>query len=411
MPARTRRPVRRSAAISGARNDSSPMIAAGASAAIAAASCARRLRRAGPRPRRRAPGATRCPVIARRTATIDHSNGQPGGQHETETPIRFGILGSGNMARVYGDALATQVPGGRLTAIALGTRAAALAAEFGVAAEAVGREPRRPAPTSTSSSSPRRIRPTCRWPSLSAAAGKHVYLEKPMALDVAECDQIIDACRRAGVQLTIAKQTRHMEMSMRAKAFVDEGRIGEILFLRPMSVTPGAGFANVPQSWPSDPREGDAFLDWGAHACDAHPLVHRRRAGPRLRRLRQLHRPAAREPDGDGPVPAVEPGDRPGPAVATRSARPGSGRGATTSTRSSARRARSSGTSTGSSCITGDRDVPDLGAAELDTPRLQATRPAPDRQHRPPDRRLHRDDPDRRRRRRSPARTAGPRSR
>ena len=56
---------------------------------------------------------------------------------------------------------------------------------------------------------------------------------------------------------------------MRAKAFIDEGRIGRILFLRPMSVTPGAGFANVPQSWPSDPREGDAFLDWGAHACDA----------------------------------------------------------------------------------------------------------------------------------------------
>jgi predicted dehydrogenase len=60
-----------------------------------------------------------------------------------------------------------------------------------------------------------------------------------------------------------------MEMSMRAKQYIDEGRIGEILFLRPMSVTPGAGFVNVPQSWPNDPREGDAFLDWGAHACDA----------------------------------------------------------------------------------------------------------------------------------------------
>jgi UDP-N-acetyl-2-amino-2-deoxyglucuronate dehydrogenase len=56
---------------------------------------------------------------------------------------------------------------------------------------------------------------------------------------------------------------------MRAKTYIDEGRIGEILFLRPMTVTPGAGFANVPQSWPSDPAEGDAFLDWGSHACDA----------------------------------------------------------------------------------------------------------------------------------------------
>ena len=26
---------------------------------------------------------------------------------------------------------------------------------------------------------------------------------------------------------------------------------------------------NVPQTWPEDPREGDAFLDWGSHACDA----------------------------------------------------------------------------------------------------------------------------------------------
>ena len=56
---------------------------------------------------------------------------------------------------------------------------------------------------------------------------------------------------------------------MRAKQYIDEGRIGEILFLRPMSVTPGAGIVNVPQTWPNDPREGDAFLDWGAHACDA----------------------------------------------------------------------------------------------------------------------------------------------
>ena len=56
---------------------------------------------------------------------------------------------------------------------------------------------------------------------------------------------------------------------MRAKQYIDDGLIGDILFLRPMSVTPGAGFVNVQQTWPEDPREGDAFLDWGAHACDA----------------------------------------------------------------------------------------------------------------------------------------------
>jgi UDP-N-acetyl-2-amino-2-deoxyglucuronate dehydrogenase len=186
----------------------------------------------------------------------------------SDTPIRFGILGSGNMARVYADALATQAQGGRLAAVALGSRAPALAAEFGAAVE----------PTAEALAARNDVdavviaTPHSTHLALAlavAAAGKHVYLEKPMALDVAECDQIIEACTRAGVRLTVAKQTRHMQMSMRAKQYIDEGRIGQILFLRPMSVTPGAGFANVPQSWPSDPGEGDAFLDWGAHACDA----------------------------------------------------------------------------------------------------------------------------------------------
>src|SRR3972149_99488 len=34
-----------------------------------------------------------------------------------------------------------------------------------------------------------------------AAAGKHVFLAKPMGLDVAECDAMIAACRSAGVRL------------------------------------------------------------------------------------------------------------------------------------------------------------------------------------------------------------------
>ena len=186
----------------------------------------------------------------------------------TGNPVGFGILGSGNMARVYGDALATQTDGGRLVAVALGSRAAPLAAEFGADVEASAeRLVARPDVDVVVIATPHSTHLPLALEA--AAAGKHVYLEKPMALDVAECDQIIDACAKSGVLLTVAKQTRHMEMSMRAKQYIDEGRIGEILFLRPMSVTPGAGIINVPQTWPNDPREGDAFLDWGAHACDA----------------------------------------------------------------------------------------------------------------------------------------------
>jgi myo-inositol 2-dehydrogenase/D-chiro-inositol 1-dehydrogenase len=186
----------------------------------------------------------------------------------SDAAVGYGILGSGNMARVYADALATQVPDGRLVAVALGSRSTALAAEFGAAVEdSADALAGRPDVDVVVIATPHSTHLSLAL--AAAGAGKHVYLEKPMALDVAECDQIIDACRIAGVQLTVAKQTRYMEMSMQAKRYIDEGRIGQILFLRPMSVTPGSGFANVPQSWPSDPGEGDAFLDWGAHACDA----------------------------------------------------------------------------------------------------------------------------------------------
>ena len=181
--------------------------------------------------------------------------------------IGFGILGSGNMARVYGDALTTQVHGGRLVAIALGSRAGALAAEFGAADAAsadalLDRADVDAVVIATPHSTHLPLALAV------AAAGKHVYLEKPMALDVAECDRIIDACRAAGVQLTVAKQTRHMEMAMRAKTYVDEGLIGEIRYLRPMSVIPGLGI-DPGNHWSYLPGEGDAFLDWGSHCCDA----------------------------------------------------------------------------------------------------------------------------------------------
>jgi predicted dehydrogenase len=184
--------------------------------------------------------------------------------------VGFGILGSGNMARVYGDALATQVPGGALRAIMGGRNAASLAAEFGVAVEAAPEALfRRPdvevVVIATPHSSHRDLALGA------AAAGKHVYLEKPMALNVAECDEIIAACRRAGVQLTVAKQSRHFEMSLRSKRFIDEGLIGDIRYLRPMSVIPStASVAKfVADSHWQYPLEGDAFLDWGSHCCDA----------------------------------------------------------------------------------------------------------------------------------------------
>ena len=99
-----------------------------------------------------------------------------------------------------------------------------------------------------------------------ASAGKHVYLEKPMALSVAECDAIIAACRAAGVRLTVASQSRYNDVSIRAKQLIEDGTVGAIRMFRVTS--PTVGWDVPADGWFVDPREGGAYLDWGPHGCD-----------------------------------------------------------------------------------------------------------------------------------------------
>jgi predicted dehydrogenase len=65
-----------------------------------------------------------------------------------------------------------------------------------------------------------------------AAAGKHVYIEKPMSLSVADCDEIIAACAAAGVRLTVNFVTRFRDAPMAMKRLVDDGAIGAIRMIQ-----------------------------------------------------------------------------------------------------------------------------------------------------------------------------------
>lgn len=56
--------------------------------------------------------------------------------------------------------------------------------------------------------------------------GRHVLLEKPMALSLAECDRLIGAARRSGRVLTIGHELRLSTQWGRIGALIDEGAIG-----------------------------------------------------------------------------------------------------------------------------------------------------------------------------------------
>lgn len=193
--------------------------------------------------------------------------------------IGFGIIGSGYMGRTYAACLTRHVPDGRLVAVTGGTRAAALGAEWGVPAvadvDALLAHPGVDAVIITSPHQPHRAQAEA-----AAAAGKHVYLEKPMAITVEDCDAIIAACQAAGVQLTVNFVTRFRHAPVAAKRLVDEGAIGAIRmvqmrgawtsFLLGDIVDEATGRVIIPMKrWAFDPAEGSQFLDWGVHAIDA----------------------------------------------------------------------------------------------------------------------------------------------
>ncbi|HUZ16954.1 MAG TPA: Gfo/Idh/MocA family oxidoreductase [Spirochaetia bacterium] len=88
-----------------------------------------------------------------------------------------------------------------------------------------------------------------------STAGKHVLCEKPMAMNAAECAQMIDAAERGGIKLQIGFMRRFDESFRQAKAAIDDGAIGEVVQIK--GVTHGP---SVPQRWMYDIRASNGPL-------------------------------------------------------------------------------------------------------------------------------------------------------
>ena len=64
-----------------------------------------------------------------------------------------------------------------------------------------------------------------------AAAGKHVVVEKPLCLNLAEADRMIAACAEAGVKLMYAEELCFTPKYVRLKRLLDDGVLGHpVLF-------------------------------------------------------------------------------------------------------------------------------------------------------------------------------------
>ncbi|MBS1157258.1 MAG: putative dehydrogenase, partial [Proteobacteria bacterium] len=107
---------------------------------------------------------------------------------------------------------------------------------------------------------------------LAARAGKHVYVEKPMAMRFAECQEIIDECQRHDVHLYVAFYRRAMERFLQVKRWLDDNAIGEVRCVKAVQHQPPAqeDLSRATLPWRLLPQVAGAgkFLDMGVHTLD-----------------------------------------------------------------------------------------------------------------------------------------------
>ena len=100
-----------------------------------------------------------------------------------------------------------------------------------------------------------------------ASAGKHVFLEKPMADTLEECDRILAAVEGAGVQLLVGHSQRYFASTVRARELLHSGALGPPVFATDTWYKPFGVAGRLP--WFLDRATGGGmWLMNGAHMID-----------------------------------------------------------------------------------------------------------------------------------------------
>ncbi|KAA0098123.1 gfo/Idh/MocA family oxidoreductase [Mycolicibacterium sp. P1-18] len=101
-----------------------------------------------------------------------------------------------------------------------------------------------------------------------AEAGKHVLVEKPGARNAAELGPLTEVARRRNVVVKVGFNHRFHPALQRARKYVDDGAVGELMFLR--ARYGHGGRVGYDKEWRADPdiSGGGELLDQGMHLID-----------------------------------------------------------------------------------------------------------------------------------------------
>ena len=94
-------------------------------------------------------------------------------------------------------------------------------------------------------------------------AGKHVFLEKPIGVDLAECDAILEAWSKSGRLLQVGHELRHANLIRTLREKIDDGLIGQVQ----MIVLQEFRFPLLP-GWRQTGKTGGVMLEKNSHFFD-----------------------------------------------------------------------------------------------------------------------------------------------
>ena len=98
-------------------------------------------------------------------------------------------------------------------------------------------------------------------------AGKHVYLDKPMAVTLDSARRIAAAARESGAYSQMVMNNRFLPATMRAKQLAEEGALGEIIGFHAQYLHSGSVDEARPIGWKQE-AQGGVILDLASHALD-----------------------------------------------------------------------------------------------------------------------------------------------
>lgn len=103
-----------------------------------------------------------------------------------------------------------------------------------------------------------------------AEAGKHVLCEKPMALNVAECDRMIAACKTNNVNLGVAYYRRFYPILDRVRQIIASREIGRVIFAQINAFEQFDPAPDHPRRWFIEKAKsgGGPMMDFGCHRLE-----------------------------------------------------------------------------------------------------------------------------------------------